>query len=98
MIALYASWNPEKQMVEIDAGSPDSRNAIQESPELQECISAALVKAWKEFGNKPFITPKTTEKGTTLIPPRGTYTLSVFVHWLQRELGPDFTVGERPSA
>lgn len=98
MIALYASWNPIRKLVEVDAGSPDSRNAIQESPELQQRISDALVKAWKEFGNKPFVAPRTTDKGASLLPVRGTYNLTMFVHWLQRELGPDFTVGERPNA
>jgi hypothetical protein len=98
MISLYASYNPAKKMVEIDAGSPTSRNAIQESPELQERISTALVKAWKEFGNLPFVPARTTDKGVSLVPAKGTYNLTMFVHWLQRELGPEFTVGERPSA
>lgn len=98
MIALYLNWNPITKTIEVDAASPTSRNAIQESPELQERISEAMVKVWKEIGGKPFVPPRITDKEVQLIPAKGTWNMRIAVHMFQRELGVDFTVGERPVA
>jgi len=98
MIALYLNWNHITKTIEVDAASPTSRDAIQESPELQERISEAMVKVWKELGNKPYVPQRVTDKGVQLIPAKGTWNMRMVIHAFQRELGDNFTVGERPNA
>lgn len=98
MIALYLNWNAATKTIEVDAASPTSRNAIVESPELQERISEAMVKVWKELGSLPYVPPRVTDKGVSLVPAKGTWNMRTAIHAFQRELGPDFTVGERPNA